>query len=133
MIFNFTNKFQFSTRYWCGREDKITRNYCNKWFKLGGKHCVMCKKAPGRMQLLGKVASLTTNKQDLLVIYKTCVRGALSLSFWRSLSCYLLLFTTMAGLPPFFFFDLWFGLEMIWYLSISIISERVWFFPALVG
>ena len=38
------------------------------------------------MQLLRKVASFTSNKQDLLVTYKTCVRGALeqSCTVWHS-------------------------------------------------
>ena len=38
------------------------------------------------MQLLRKVASFTTNKQDILVIYKTFVRGALeqSCTVWHS-------------------------------------------------
>ena len=93
MIFNFTNKYNFTTRLEVNNENievvektKLLGVIVTSDLKWEENTDSLVKRAYGRMQLLRKVASFTSNKEDLLQIYKLFVRPILeqSCNVWTS-------------------------------------------------
>ena len=93
MIFNFTNKYNFATRLEVNNENievvektKLLGVIVTSDLKWEENTDSLVKRAYGRMQLLRKVASFTSNKEDLLQIYKLFVRPILeqSCNVWSS-------------------------------------------------
>ena len=93
MIFNFTNKYKFVTRLEANQENievvdktKLLGVFISSDLKWEENTNSLVKRAYGRMQLLRKVASFTTKREDLLHIYKIFVRPILeqSCTVWSS-------------------------------------------------
>ena len=85
MIFNFTKKFQFTTKLSVNnkpieivKETKLLGTYLTEDLKWNTKEIVI--KAYKRMQLLTRAASFTSNRQDLRKIYLIFVRSILEQS-----------------------------------------------------
>ena len=93
MIFNFTNKFQFTTNLSVNDKDieivaetKLLGTYLTENLKWNKNTSEIVKKAWKRMQLLNRAAIFTSSKQDLKKIYLTYVRSILEQSavVWHS-------------------------------------------------
>ena len=93
MIFNFTNKYNFATRLEVKNENskivekmKLLGVIVTSDLKWEENTDSLVKRAYGQMQLLRKIASFTSNKEDLLQIYKLFVRPILeqSCNIWSS-------------------------------------------------
>ena len=93
MIFNFTNKFQFTTNLSVNDKDieivaetKLLGTYLTENLKWNKNTSEIVKKAWKRMQLLNRAAIFTSSKHDLKKIYLTYVRSILEQSavVWHS-------------------------------------------------
>ena len=93
MIFNFTKKFQFTTKLSVNsepleivEETKLLGTYITNDLKWTKNTSEIVKKAYQRMQLLFRAASFTSNQRDLKNIYLTFVRSILEQSavVWHS-------------------------------------------------
>ena len=93
MIFNFSQKYQFSTNLKVNdksielvKETKLLGTYLTENLKWNKNCAEIIKKANKRMQLLSTAASFTENKNDLKKIYITYIRSILEQSsvVWHS-------------------------------------------------
>ena len=87
MIFNFTKKFQFTTKLAVNdkpieivKETKLLGTYLTEDLKWDKNTSEIVKSAWQRMQMLYKSASFTSNRVDLKNIYLTFVRSVLEKS-----------------------------------------------------
>ena len=93
IIFNFTKKYQVSTRLSVNEKNietfdsvKLLGTIVENNLKWEENTASLVKRAHGRMQLLRKVASFSSNTKDLLTIYKIFIRSVLEQTFtvWHS-------------------------------------------------
>ena len=93
MIFNFNKTKQFSTRITLKnktietlKETKLLGTVITDNLKWNKNTRFLCKKAYGRMQVLQKAATFTSNRKDLIDIYKAYVRSVAEQScvVWNS-------------------------------------------------
>ena len=93
MIFNFTKNSQFATRMVLENENvetvtstKLLGTIITNDLKWNENTAYLVKKANSRMQLLRNVATFTTNRDDLVCIYKLFIRSMVELNsgVWHS-------------------------------------------------
>ena len=93
MIFNFTNKYQFTTRLSLDdvniqvvTETKLLGTHITDDLKWDTNTSIIIKKAYSRMELLRKVSSFCNNQSDLKDIYIQYIRSILEFSctVWNS-------------------------------------------------
>ena len=93
MIFNFSKKSQFATRILLENENletvtstKLLGTVITSDLKWTENTSYLVKKANARMQLLRSVATFSTNKEDLKIIYTLFIRSMLELNsnVWHS-------------------------------------------------
>ena len=93
MIFNFTNKFQFTTdlsvnnkKIEIVKETKLLGTYITDDLKWDKNTSEITKKAYKRMPILTNAAAFTSNRQDLKRVYLTYIRSVLDQSsvIWHS-------------------------------------------------
>ena len=94
MIFNPTRNYQFTTRIQLNninvdvvKETKLLGTYISDDLKWDTNTTMLVKKANARLQLLRKVASFSSDKSDLKLIYTIFVRSILenSSTVWHNL------------------------------------------------